>query len=148
MKEIIEKFFESPAYAVIGVSTDRRKFGNQVFRSMKERKFEVYPVNPGHATVEGEKCFSSVKELPDTVQSVVTVVPPGVTEKVLVECAQKGIRVVWMQPGSESKAALDFAGRNNMGTVSRECILMFLEPVKSFHSLHRMLKKLLGRYPD
>jgi predicted CoA-binding protein len=147
MKEAIEKFFSSPAYAVIGVSPDRKKFGNVVFRDMTERHFVVYPVNPKHQMVEGVKCFSSVTELPVDVQSVVTVVPPEVTEQVLGECAQKGIRNVWMQPGSESKAALDFAVRNDMAVVSRECILMFLEPVKSFHALHRMLRKLVGRYP-
>jgi hypothetical protein len=53
-----------------------------------------------------------------------------------------------MQPGSESAAALDYAAQNNIETISRECILMFLEPVKSVHALHRMFKKLVGRYPS
>ena len=50
----IEAFFQSGAYAVIGVSSDRRKFGNSVFRTMKEKGFTVYPVHPVSETVEGE----------------------------------------------------------------------------------------------
>ena len=148
MKKEMEEFFSSPAYAVVGVSPNRKKFGNVVFRSMQERSFVVYPVNPKHRTVEDAKCFASVKELPDDVRSVVTVVPPEVTEHVLHDCVEKGIRTVWMQPGSESKAALDYAAQNNIEIISRECILMFLEPVKSIHGLHRMIKKLVGRYAN
>jgi len=46
MKHAIDTFFSSPAYAVVGVSRNRKKLG-KVFRSMKERSFQVYPVNPG-----------------------------------------------------------------------------------------------------
>lgn len=147
MKEAIEAFFSSNAYAVIGVSADRRKFGNKVFRALTERDFVVYPINPKLQTVENVKCLSSVMELPDDVKSVVTVVPPSITEEVLAQCVRKGIRAVWMQPGSESKDAVDIATKYNMTAVYKECILMFLEPVRSVHALHRWIKKLTGAYP-
>jgi uncharacterized protein len=147
MKGEIEKFFSSPAYAVVGASEDRKKFGNRVFQSMKEREFIVYPVNPKRAAVEGSKCFSTVNDLPDEVKSVITVVPPKVTEEVLVDCIRKGISSVWMQPGSESKDAIELAGKYGISVVHRECVMMFIEPVRSFHSLHRWVKKFTGTYP-
>ena len=146
-KEAIEKFFSSAAYAVVGVSADQRKFGNKVFQSMRERKFEVYPINPKLQAVEGVRCFSSVMEVPDSVKSVVTVVPPQVTEEVLMLCAKKGIQAVWMQPGSEPKEAIQMGMKYNLALIHRECILMFLEPVQSIHTLHRWLNKLVGAYP-
>jgi predicted CoA-binding protein len=147
MKEAIEKFFSSSAYAVVGVSADQKKFGNKVFRTMRERGFEVYPIHPKQQTVEGVSCFPSILEVPKTVKSIVTVVPPQVTEEVLVQSAGRGIDAVWMQPGSESKDAVEIAQKYHMAVVYRECILMFLEPVRSVHALHKFIKKLVGTYP-
>ena len=143
----IEAFFEGPAYAVIGVSADRKKFGNVVFRSMGDKQFTVYPVHPALETVEGKRCYRTVADLPENVNAVVTVVPPGVTEQVVGECLARGIRHFWMQPGSESPAAVSAARKAGATVVEHECVLMFLEPVESIHALHRWLKKLVGTYP-
>jgi uncharacterized protein len=147
MKDAIEKFFSSPAYAVVGVSTNRKKFGTTVYRMMKDRQFMVYPVNPNHDVVDGERCFATVNDLPEDVQSVVTVVPPAVAEAVLIDCVRKGIQAVWMQPGSDSADAIDIAKRYNLAIVHGQCIIMFLEPVKSFHTFHRWVNRLVGAYP-
>jgi uncharacterized protein len=143
----IEKFFSAKAYAVIGVSEDRKKFGNIVYRTMKQKEFIVYPVNPKLSEVEKDRCYSSLHDLPDDVKSVVAVVPPSVTERVLIDCVKKGITSVWMQPGAESYKAIEYAKQSNLAVIHRECILMYLEPVESFHALHRWIKKLLGVYP-
>jgi len=143
----IESFFTSKAYAVVGVSADRKKFGNSVFRTMKQKGFTVYPVHPARETVEGERCYRSVADLPPEVSSIVTVVPPATTEAVVKEGLAKGIKHIWMQPGSDSKAAIDGARAAGASVVEGDCILMFLEPVESIHAFHRWLKKLLGRYP-
>jgi len=143
----IEGFFQSKEYAVVGVSADRRKFGNSVFRTMKEKGFTVYPVHPVSETVEGVKCYRSVADLPSAVESIVTVVPPAITENVIQEGIAKKVRHIWMQPGSVSKSAAKAAREAGATVVEGECILMFLEPVESIHALHRWIKKLLGRYP-
>ncbi len=143
----ITAFFSSQAYAVIGVSANRKKFGNTVFRMMKDKGFTVYPVHPTLGTVEGEPCFRSVRELPVEVQSAVTVIPPDATVAVVQECQDRGIRHIWMQPGSGSPAAEASAREKGLMVVNGECILMFLEPVESVHALHRWLKKLVGTYP-
>lgn len=143
----IEAFFECPAYAVIGVSANRKKFGNVVFRLMGDKQFTVHPVHPTLDTVEGKRCYHTVADLPEEVKAVVTVVPPAATEDVVRECLARGIRHFWMQPGSESPAAVSAARKAGATVVERECILMFLEPVESVHALHRWLKKLVGTYP-
>jgi len=143
----IETFFSSSAYAVIGVSEDRKKFGNIVYRMMKEKKFTVYPVNPNLETVEGDRCYVSLADLPADVKSIVTVVPPQVTEKIVDDSIKKGIAGIWIQPGSESIAVVDRAKGAGLRVIHHQCILMFLEPLESFHALHRWLKKLLGTYP-
>lgn len=146
-KADIEAFFSAQAYAVIGVSADRKKFGNTVFRMMKERGFTVYPVHPSLGTVEGEACYRSIAALPPGVTSMVTVVPPAATEAVVADGLAAGVKHVWMQPGSSSRAAVDAARKGGAAVVDGECILMFLEPVESIHALHRWLKKLFGSMP-
>ena len=147
MNKAIEKFFSSSAYAVVGVSADRKKFGNKVFKMMKSRGFEVYPINPKLQTVEGVRCFSSLLEVPETVQSIVMVVPPQVTEDTLAQCGRRKILAVWMQQGAESRNAVEIAEKYGMAVVYRKCILMYLEPVESVHALHRWLSKMVGAYP-
>ena len=147
MRHDIDAFFTSEAFAVVGVSSNHRKFGSVIYREMRERGFNVYPVNPNINRLEDTKVFPSVMDLPEEVKSVVTVVPPDVTDEVIVECVEKGIRSVWMQQGSQSKEAIGFARKHNMSVVHGQCLLMFLEPVNSVHAVHRWFKKLVGSYP-
>ena len=146
LREHVETFFASPAFAVIGVSANRKKFGNVVYRSMKERGLTVFPVHPSLTTVEGDACYRAVRDLPDNVKSVITVVQPAVTEQVVEECADKGIRSVWMQQGSQSDSAISAATSHGMSVVPDECVMMYLEPVKSVHAFHRWVTRLVGKY--
>jgi predicted CoA-binding protein len=141
-REAIEKFFSAEAYAVVGVSANRHKFGNVVFRAMREREFTVYPVNPRLSFVEDRICYKSVSDLPDEVLSVVIVIPPEAAEQVVAECKWKGIENVWLQPGAQSRQAIAYAKENDLNVIHGECVLMYLEPVESFHALHRWVKKL------
>jgi predicted CoA-binding protein len=147
MKQAIDTFFSSEAYAVVGVSENRRKFGNIVYRTMLERGYRVFPVNPAHKEISQWKCFASVLDLPDEVKSVVTVVQPAVVERVMTDCLRKGIRSLWMQPGSESRRAIEIAEKSGIDVIHGQCLLMFLEPVRSIHAFHRFVNKLVGAYP-
>ena len=144
----IDRFFTSDAYAVVGVSANRRKFGNAAYQTLKEKEFVVFPVHPHLSSVENDACYASVLELPGEVKSIVTVVPPPETLKVVEQCAAKGITAIWMQQGSQSPEAIARAQGLGMTVVHGECIMMFLEPVKSVHALHRFIKKLVGAYPS
>ena len=146
-RETIDGFFTTDAYAVIGVSANQHKFGNIVYRTMKEKDAVVYPVHTTLDTVEGDRCYRSVADIPAGVRSVITVVPPAVTTTIVRECAAKGITHIWMQPGSESDEAIAVAAGAGITVIHRECILMFLEPVKSVHAFHRFVNKVVGKYP-
>ena len=147
VKNDITKFFSSKAYAVVGVSRDKKKFGSTVFRAMNSRFFTVYPVNPHLSTFDDVQCVATVRDLPDEVQSVVIVVHPEDARHILTECKHKGIENIWLQPGAESDDAIEFAKHNGMNVIHHQCILMFLEPVELFHALHRWVNKRTGAYP-
>jgi hypothetical protein len=147
-RETIDAFLASQSFAVVGVSSDRKKFGNSLYRAIRERGLQVYPVHRSLETVEGDRCYRSVKDLRDKVKAVVTAVPPAETEKVVQECVDAGVELVWMQQGSESGIAVGEAVRNGMRVVSGKCLFMFLEPVKSIHAVHRWFNRIIGKYPN
>jgi len=95
--------------AVVGVSDDASKFGHKIFRDLLKAGFPVKGVNPNGGFVLGNNLYRSLSEMETRPELVITVVPPAVTEQVMEECNKLGIRNVWMQPGSESEAALEKA---------------------------------------
>lgn len=147
MKTAIATFLSSPAFAVVGVSRNERKFGSVVFRAMRSKGFDVYPVHPHLREFDGRTCVPSVRELPSEVRAAVLVLPPPVAANVLAECNERSITNVWLQPGAESDEAMRFTEEHGMNLIHHECILMFLEPVTAIHALHRWVNKVIGRYP-
>lgn len=146
-KATIDAFLESRALAVVGVSRSGTKFGNVIFQDLKEKGRSVYPVNPHADEIHGARCFHSVQELPDDVEGVVVVVPPEQSETVVREAAASGISRVWLQQGAESEATLAACDELGLEVVSKECILMYAEPVGSLHRFHRFFKRVFGRMP-
>lgn len=147
LRATIEDFLAGQAFAVVGVSANRKKFGNVVYRAMRDSGRTVYPLHPTHETVEGEKCYAKIAELPAEVKSVVTVVPPAITRTIVAECKAKGITSIWMQQGSESGEVIAEAERAGLRVIHGQCILMSLEPVRSIHAFHRWINRLIGKYP-
>jgi predicted CoA-binding protein len=107
--QIIEDFLHEGPYAVVGASVHRYKYGNKVLRAYQQRSLEVYAVNPQAAEVEGLKSYPALTTLPKTPRGVSIITPPAVTEGVVEDAAQAGVRFLWMQPGAESPRAVDRA---------------------------------------
>ena len=146
-RKIIDEFFASKKFAVVGVSRNEKKFGNAVFKELKAKGYDVFPVNSKSEFINGEKCYNNLESLPEKVDGVVVVVPPQEAEKVVREAEAANIKRVWLQQGSQSDEVINFCVEKGINVVYGECILMFAEPVKSFHKIHRGFKKIFGRLP-
>ena len=90
--------------AVIGASNDRRKYGNKAVRAFRAQGYIVYPINPHETSVEGVAAFAKVTDVPEPVEMATMYVPPEVGLAVVDDLARKGIKEVWLNPGSESDA--------------------------------------------
>lgn len=123
MEDLITEFMAQKRFAVVGATDDPSKFGSQIFNNLRGRGYDVYPVNPRLKELDGVKCYPSVTELPVKVDVVDFVVPPEVTEAVLEECRRIGLERIWLQPGSESQAAIDYCNQNNMKVVHDVCVM-------------------------
>lgn len=123
-EEDIARFLDLKTVAVAGASRDRSKYGNIVYRRLRDIGIKVYAVNPLAERIEGDPCYPSLARLPDKVQGVVIVVPPAETEKVVRAAAAAGVRWVWMQPGAESRDAVRFGEEHGLRVVWNACILV------------------------
>ena len=90
--------------AVIGASTDRRKFGNKAVRAFLRQGYDVVPIHPHETSVEGLKAYRSVLDVPGPIDMATVYLPPEVGLSVIAEVARKGIAEVWLNPGAESPA--------------------------------------------
>ena len=92
--------------AVVGASSNRRKFGNRALRAFRQQGYTVVPINPHETEVEGLKAYASVLDVPGTIDMASLYVPPDIGEQVIAEIARKGIAEVWLNPGAESDALI------------------------------------------
>ncbi len=147
-QESVNNFLNCKNLAVVGVSRKSSKFGNAIYKELKKKGFNVYGVNPKLENIDGDKCFSSLRELKGKVEGVVNVVSKSQTKEVVKEASEIGIKNIWMQQGSESEEAIKYCHENGINEIHKECILMFAEPVNSIHSVHRWLWKIAGKLPS
>jgi len=92
--------------AVVGASSNRRKFGNRAVRAFLREGDTVVPINPHETEVEGLKAYASVLDVPGAIDMVSFYVPPEIGERVIDEVARKNIPEVWLNPGAESDALI------------------------------------------
>jgi len=125
--EKIKKFLDAGIFGVVGASVDRQKYGNKVLRCYQMNGLEVVPVNPKELTVEGLATVRSVSDLPVGVESISFITPPHITEQIVSEAVEKGIKNIWMQPGAESHAAIKNCIENGINVIADgSCILVVL----------------------
>lgn len=123
-KLILEFLNKKNVFAVVGASRDPKKYGHQVYKDLRKAGYRVYPVNPNADEILGDRCYPSIEDLPVKPDVVDIVVPPKITERVVKTCRKLGIRKVWMQPGSESEAAIKFCEENGMDIVHGVCVMV------------------------
>ncbi len=119
MKEIKEKNI-----VVIGVSHREDKFGYKIFRDLLKAGFKVEGIHPLDGEILGKKIYRNLKGLAIVPDLVITVVSHEVTERVVEECRELGIKEIWMQPGSESEAAIQKAKAYGISLVSNACFMV------------------------
>ena len=124
MQNLIKEFMAQKRFAIVGATDDTKKYGHEIFQNLRSRGYEVYPVNPRLKELEGTKCYPCLSDIPVKVDVVDFVVPPEVTEQILKECKILGLDRIWLQPGSESEAAIAFCHENNLKVVHDVCVML------------------------
>ena len=101
---VLEKLKEeNTSIALIGASNDRSKYGNKIYRDLRNKGYNVTPINPKEEKIEGDRAYSSIEEMKELPDIANFVVPPPVAIKIAQNITNLGIKHLWFQPGSESK---------------------------------------------
>ena len=122
----IETFLAAKTFGVAGASPDREKYGNKVLRTYLQHGRSVVPIHPSQPEVEGEKAYRSIDEAPE-IESLSIITPPPVTEAIVDQAIQAGVKHLWMQPGAESDAAIERARQAGLTVIAGgPCLLVVL----------------------
>ncbi len=144
MDPAITDFVTRKRLAMVGVSRRAQQFANAAYRELKQRGYALRPVHPEMVSFDGDKCVPNLAALAGEVDGAWIAVAPERVPPVLREAAAAGIANVWLQQRAESPEALALAGALDLRLVSGRCILMYAEPVRSFHRLHRAIVRFFG----
>jgi len=123
--QLISDFVNRRVWAVVGASRDPRKFGYQVFRSLRDAGYIVYPVNPRGGELDGIQVYPTLSDLPQQPEVINTVVPPVVTERIVQEAHLLGLTRIWMQPGAESEASLRYCREHDIQVIQQACAMVW-----------------------
>jgi predicted CoA-binding protein len=123
-ERLISDFVGRRVWAVVGASQDRAKFGNRIFRDLRSAGYTVYPVNPRGGELEGVRIYPTLADLPVAPDVIDLVVPPAVTDQIVREAHQQGLSRIWMQPGAESQAAIDYCHEHGLQVVYHACAMV------------------------
>jgi len=104
--------------AVVGASSDRRKFGNKALRAFQEEGHRVVPINPNESEVEGMRTYASVLDVAEPIDMATVYVQPEIGLQLLPEFEQKGIPEIWINPGAESDELLTEARRRKLKVIA------------------------------
>lgn len=124
-QELINKFLDKKnVFAVVGVSKEPEKYGHEIYFDLKNAGYKVYPINPNAKMISNDKCYLNLRNLPEKPDVVDIVVPPKITEKIVKECKDLDIKMVWMQPGSESKKAIAYCQNHGIKVLYDTCVMI------------------------
>jgi predicted CoA-binding protein len=146
MNQAIQDFTQCKRLAVVGVSRTDTKFGNNAYRELKQRGYDVIPIHPEMETFDGDPCYADFEALSTPVEGALISLSPAQVPDVLRKAAQADIRNVWLQQGAESPEAIQLGQELGLNLVHGGCILMYAGPVKGFHAFHGLVWKLIGKY--
>ena len=147
-------FLAQKRIAVAGVSQDQRHHpaGNLIYHRLKKTGHQVFPVNPHLQTFEGDRCYPDLKSIPGGVDGVVIITRPEVTEHLVHDCGDAGIRRVWMHQSmasgsSVSPAAVEYCRQHDITVIAGACPMMFGSGVDFGHACMRWMMKVTGGLP-
>ncbi|MFN8421755.1 MAG: CoA-binding protein [Anaerolineae bacterium] len=155
LAEKVEDFLSQQRIAVAGVSRNPESgaAGNLIYRRMRAAGYTVFAVNPNAEQVEGDVCYHDVKAIPGSVDGVIIVTRADATDQIVHDCAEAGIRRVWMHHGmhgagsSVSATAVSYCQDHQISVIDGACPLMFGKPSDGGHRLMRFFLRLSGDLP-
>jgi len=152
---LVQDFLAQKKIAVVGVSDKRETGSNLAYRKFKEAGYTVSAVNPHLTTFQGDPCYSDLQSIPEKPEVVFILANPAVTDQIVQQCIDLGIKRVWMhclmgtKPGlgagssSVSAEAVRQCQEHGITVIPGACPNQFLKPDIG-HTLMRVIFRTIG----
>jgi predicted CoA-binding protein len=152
----VHDFLAQKRIAVAGVSRNKGKHpvGNLIYNRLKTTGHDVFAVNPRMQTFEGDRCYPDLRSIPGGVDGVVIVTRPELTERIVHDCVDVGVRRVWMHQSmskaasSVSPTAVEFCRTHDITVIAGACPMMYGNDVDFGHTCMRWILKITGGLPS
>jgi uncharacterized protein len=155
LDNLVQDFLAQKKIAIVGVSDKRDTGCNLAYKKLKENGYQVFAVNPRITTYEGAPCYSDLKSIPEKPDAVFILTSPQVTDQIIQQCVDLGVKHVWMhcmmgtKPGlaasmtSVSQSAVEICKVNGISVIPGSCPNQFLKPDLA-HTLMRGMCRTFG----
>lgn len=149
-QERIDDFLGRKRLAMVGVSRSPKHFSRVLWREFVARGYDVVPVNPNLAELDGRKCYAGVEEIAPPVEGALIMTAAHSAAEAAAGCARAGVPRVWLYraggTGAASPEALAVCEREGLA-VTTGCPFMFFPGARFPHNLHGWFLKIAGKYP-
>jgi len=152
VKEAATEFLATKRIAVTGVSRKPQGHGsNVVYKRLRDRGYEVFAVNPNAETLGEERAYPDLRSIPGGVDAVVIGTRPETAGATMRECAELGIKRVWMHrssgAGSVSPTATSYGRQHGITVIDGGCPLMFDPTADIGHKCMKFFLSMSGAVP-
>ena len=113
---------ENRVIAVVGLSAEWHRPSYFAAKYMQEHGYRVIPVNPKYESVLGEKCYKSLREIPERVDIVDVFRKTRDVMPIAEEAIAIGAKVLWQQLGVRNEEAAAKARAAGLETVLDRCV--------------------------
>ena len=113
---------DSRVIAVVGLSADWHRPSYFAAKYMQEHGYRVIPVNPRYASILGEKCYPSLRDIPHPVDMVDVFRKTADVPPIAEEAISIGAKVLWQQLGVKNEAAATKARAAGLDAVLDRCV--------------------------
>ena len=142
----IDNFLKKDTFIMYGVSRNKQKFGNLIFKELTQKGYKIFPIHGEMEMVENQKCYKSLSGLPGKAEAAIICTKPDKTIHILEELKNHGVKYIWLQRGSADEEIIKKADEDYTVMVCNKCILMFANP-SGIHRFHSNLVKFFRAYP-
>ncbi|MCB8978431.1 MAG: CoA-binding protein [Ardenticatenaceae bacterium] len=148
-EESARDFLAQKRIAVAGVSRNPSETANGIFRTLRDKGYEVFAVNPHADSVEDGPCYPNMQAIPGGVDGAILVTTPEQSTQVVQDCVAAGVPRVWMHNNTWMGSSVSDEGtavcqENGITVIAGGCPMMFFDP---FHKCMKWVLDKMGRLP-
>ena len=119
----IRKIYSLKNIAVVGMSKNPDKAAHYVPKYLHQNGYNVIPVNPSATEILGKTCYSSLLDIPSTIDIVDVFRPSDQVMSIVADSIKIKPKVIWLQEGIHNQEAEEIAKKSGIDVIFNRCML-------------------------